>query len=70
MDKPIDFIMTLDMLLCSMEQEQAAITALCLLPRVDIKVILEVNRELAVYPDHQNLMVVMLVTLLVLMEII
>ena len=70
MDRPIDFIMTLDMLLCSMEQEQAAIIALCLLPRVDIKVILEVNRELVVYPDHQNLMVVMLVILLVLMELI
>lgn len=70
MDRPIDFIMTLDMLLCSMEQEQAAIIALCLLPRVDIKVILEVNRELAVYPDHQNLMVVMLDILLVLVVLI
>ena len=62
--------MTTDILLYSMEQEHNLITVSCSPQKVVTKEYLEVNQELAVYPDHQNLMVVMLDILLVPMEII
>ena len=61
---PIDFIMTTDILLSSMEQEQNLITVSCSPQKVVIKDYLPPHILHHIQDDHQNLMVVMLDILL------